>query len=199
MKKVLILGSTGLIGNEILKQLEGKAEVIGASRSHSENPVDISNQESLKALFEKIGKVDAIINTAGATEFAPISGTDAQWKFSIDNKMMGQINTIRFGEKYVNDGGVIILSTGVLAQYPMKNMGIVTTVNIAVEGAVKSASVDYDRIRVNAVSPGWITETLIAMGMDTDPGLPAKEVAKVYVDMINNSTTGDIVVAMKEA
>lgn len=197
MKKILILGSTGLIGNKIVESLNGKVEVIGASRSHAENPVDISDATSLKALFEKIGKVDAIINTGGATAFAPIAGSDEDWTFSIANKMMGQINTIRFGEQYVNDGGVIILSTGVLAQYPMAGSGMITVVNIAVEGAVKAAAVENERIRINAVSPGWVTETLEAFGMDTAPGMPAAEVAMHYVDLIDNSSSGDIVVAAK--
>lgn len=197
MKKVLILGATGLLGNAVAEQLEGKAEIIKASRSNTENPVNLADSDSLKALFKKVGKVDAIINTAGAVAFAPVNASDADWKFSIENKMMGQINTIRFGEEYLNDGGTIVLSTGVLAQYPMENMGLVTVINIAVEGAVKAAAVENKRVRVNAVSPGWVTETLEAMGMDTDPGLPATEVAKSYVQLINNDATGEIVVAMK--
>lgn len=111
--------------------------------------------------------------------------------------MMGQINTIRYGEQYVNDGGAIVLTTGVLAQYPMQGGGLVTAINIAVEGAIKAVAVENDRIRVNAVSPGWVTETLAAMGMDTALGMPAKEIAQYYVDLIDNSTSGDIVVATK--
>lgn len=198
MKKVLVLGSTGLIGKAVSQLLDGKAEVIGSSLNHPENPVDLSNPESLKALFAKVGKVDAIVCTAGVVEFAPIIGaSDEQWQKGIDNKMMGQINTIRYGEQYVNDGGAIVLSTGVLAQYPMAGGGLVTAINIAVEGAIKAVAVENDRIRVNAVSPGWVSETLAAMGMDTTAGMPAIEIAQYYVDLIDNSTSGDIVVAAK--
>ncbi|MDG3085512.1 short chain dehydrogenase [Vibrio hannami] len=198
MKKVLILGATGLIGNAISELLEGKAEVIKASFSHPENKVDISEPESLKALFEKVGKVDAIVCTAGMAEFVPWEqATDAQWDFGIKNKMMGQINTIRFGEKYVNDGGAIVLSTGVLAQYPMPGSGVLTTVNAAVEAAIKASVTEIEGIRINAVSPGWVAETMVAMGMDPEPGLPAKDVAQYYVDLIDSSNSGDIVVAAK--
>jgi len=198
MKKVLILGATGLIGNAISELLEGKAEVIKASFSHPENKVDISEPESLKALFEKVGKVDAIVCTAGMAEFFPWEqATDAQWDFGIKNKMMGQINTIRFGEKYVNDGGAIVLSSGVLAQYPMPGSGVLTTVNAAVEAAIKASVTEIEGIRINAVSPGWVAETMVAMGMDPEPGLPAKDVARYYVDLIESSNSGDIVVAAK--
>lgn len=198
MKRVLILGSTGLVGKAISENLEGKTEVIGSSFSHPQNPVDISDPLALKALFAKIGKVDAIICTAGMADFVAWNkADDAKWEFSIKNKMMGQINTMRFGAEYVNDGGAIILSTGVLAQYPMPGSGILSTVNAAVEAAVKASALELKDIRVNAVSPGWVAETMAAMGMDPEPGLPAKDIAQYYVNLIEKSTSGETVVATK--
>jgi len=199
MKKVLVLGSTGLIGGAVSELLQDSAEVIGASFNHPENAVDISDPESLKALFAKVGKVDAIVCTAGVAELAPWNEAgDDKWEFGLRNKMMGQINTIRFGEQYVNDGGAIVLSTGILAQYPFPGSGIVTTVNAAVEAAIKASVTEIERIRINAVSPGWVAETMVAMGMDPEPGMPAKQVAQHYIDLINQSTSGDIVIAAKQ-
>lgn len=198
MKKVLVLGSTGLVGKALVEKLKGTVEVVEASFNHPENPFDIANPQSLKALFEKVGKVDAILCTAGVVRMADWStADDAEWEFGIQNKMMGQINTLRFGEKYVKDGGAIVLSTGILAQYPFKGSSIVTTVNAAVEAAVKSAAVEVDRIRFNAVSPGWVAETMVAMGMDPEPGMPAADVAQFYIDLMNDSHSGDIAVAVK--
>ena len=198
MKKVLVLGSTGLVGSALVEKLKGSVEVVESSYSHPENPFDLSNPETLKALFEKVGKVDAILCTAGVVDMSDwATADDSEWDFGIKNKMMGQINTLRFGEKYVNDNGVIVLTSGVLAQYPFKGSSIVTTVNAAVEAAVKSASVEVGRIRINAVSPGWVAETMVAMGMDPEPGLPAADVAQHYIDLMNESTSGDVVVAMK--
>ncbi|MDK9779072.1 MULTISPECIES: short chain dehydrogenase [unclassified Vibrio] len=198
MKRVLVLGSTGLIGRQFETLLKDKAEVIGASFNHPENPVDLSKPESLKALFEKVGKVDAIFCTAGVANLAPwADAPDSKWEFGINNKMMGQINTIRFGEKYVNDNGVIVLTTGILAQHPFQGSGIVTTVNAAVEAAIKAAVTEIDRIRINAVSPGWVAETMVAMGMDPEPGMPAIEVAQHYVNLLEYSATGEIITAVK--
>lgn len=198
MKKVLVIGSTGLVGSKIVELLKGKAQVIEASKSNKENPVDLSNPNSLKELFAKVGEVDSIICTAGVVNFDSWDNEDdANWDFGIANKMMGQINTIRFGKNYVKDGGSIILSTGVLAQYPMEGSCVVTTVNAAVEAAVKSAAFELKNIRVNAVSPGWVKETMEKYGMDSTPGMPALEVAQYYVDLIEASNSGEIVVAMK--
>ncbi|MFB9217798.1 short chain dehydrogenase [Vibrio sinaloensis] len=198
MKKVLVLGVTGLIGRQFETLLAGKAKVVGASLNHPENPVDLSEPQSLKAIFEKVGKVDAIFCTAGVANLAPWGeAPDSEWEFGIQNKMMGQINTIRFGEQYVNDGGVIVLTSGILAQYPFAGSGIVTTVNAAVEAAIKASVTEIDRIRINAVSPGWVAETMVAMGMDPEPGMPAQEVAQHYVNILDDSNSGEIVIAAK--
>ena len=198
MKKVLVIGASGLIGRQIVSQLTANAEVIKASLNDPTHPVDIANPSSLKALFAKVGKVDAIICTAGMVNFVPWhQATDADWQFGIENKMMGQINTLRFGSEYVNDGGAIMLTTGVLAQHPFPGSAIVSAVNAGVELAIKAAALEQDRIRFNAVSPGWVTETLEAMAMDPEPGMPATEIAKVYLDLLAQSTSGDIKVAAK--
>jgi hypothetical protein len=54
-------------------------------------------------------------------------------------------------------------------------------------------------VRINAVSPGWITETLQAMRMDTAAGLPAVRVADCFVQQIESGAQGSIVVAAREA
>ena len=48
------------------------------------------------------------------------------------------------------------------------------------------------RIRVNVVSPGWVTETMKALGMDTAGGLPAATVAETYVQAVEGSMTGQV-------
>jgi hypothetical protein len=53
-------------------------------------------------------------------------------------------------------------------------------------------------VRVNAVSPGWITETLRAMGMDEAPGLPAARAAEAYVRQMESGAAGSVVVATRQ-
>lgn len=198
MKKVLVIGASGLIGQHISAQLNDSATVITASFSDQSNPVDIANPTALKGLLEKVGHIDAIICTAGMVNFVPWDkATDDDWTFGISNKMMGQINIIRFGAQYLNAGGAIILTTGVLAQHPFPSSGIVSTVNAAVEAAVKASSLELDGIRINAVSPGWVKETMDAMGMDSTPGMPAADVAQVYIDLLEHSESGEIRIAAK--
>jgi hypothetical protein len=48
-----------------------------------------------------------------------------------------------------------------------------------------------------AVSPGWIKETLVKLGMDPTPGLSAADCAKAYVAAVEGSYQGAIIQAIK--
>ena len=48
-------------------------------------------------------------------------------------------------------------------------------------------------IRVNVVSPPWVSETLTQLGMDPKAGLPASTVAQAYVRAIEGSMTGQVI------
>jgi NAD(P)-dependent dehydrogenase (short-subunit alcohol dehydrogenase family) len=111
---------------------------------------------------------------------------------------MGQVNVVRFGAPSVRDGGAITLTTGVLAQHPMPGGAIITTINAAVEGFARAAAVEIgSRVRVNVVSPGWITETLAAMGMDPAPGLPAAEAAECFIRQMDSGPAGSVLLAAR--
>ena len=199
MKRVLVIGASGLLGSHVAEALQGKAEVVEAGRSRAPLKVDIADPSSLDHLFEQVGPVDAIVCTGGVARFVPwAQAGDGDWAHGLANKLMGQVNVVRLGAPHVRDGGAITLTTGVLAQHPMPGGSIVTTVNAAVEGFVRAAAVELGtRVRVNAVSPGWITETLQAMGMDPAPGLPAASAALSYVQQIESGASGSVVVAAR--
>ncbi|HEY3719129.1 MAG TPA: short chain dehydrogenase [Roseiarcus sp.] len=197
MGKILVIGAAGLIGKEIVKTL-GESECIRASRSSDER-VDISDPKSIAALFARIGMVDGIICTGGAARFKPWAElTDEDWTFSLANKLLGQINVVRYGLKSVRPGGAITLTTGLASQYPAPGSAIITTVNSAVDAFVRAVAAEPTiSIRVNAVSPGWVAETLQAMGRDPAGGILAAEVAKITVNQFRQGATGSVVPAAK--
>ena len=47
-------------------------------------------------------------------------------------------------------------------------------------------------LRINAVAPGWVSETLVALKRDPSAGVPAARVAQAYVKSVEGSMTGQI-------
>ncbi len=192
MGKTLVIGAAGLIGARVVEGL-GEERCIRASRGSGER-VDITDPKSLAALFERVGELDGIVCTGGAARIKPWNQlTDEDWTFSLANKLMGQINVVRYGVKRVRSGGAITLTTGLAAQFPSPGSAIITTVNAAVEAFVRAAAAEPSiSVRVNAVSPGWVAETLQAMGRDPAGGIPAADVAQVFVRQLRDGPSGSV-------
>ena len=86
------------------------------------------------------------------------------------------------------------LTSGVLAREPMPGSVAVSLVNSALEGFAGAAALERPRnIRVNVVSPPWVSETLTAMGMDPAGGMPANQVAKAYVQSVEGQDSGKVI------
>jgi NAD(P)-dependent dehydrogenase (short-subunit alcohol dehydrogenase family) len=66
-------------------------------------------------------------------------------------------------------------------------------VNARLEGFVRAAALEMPRsLRINAVSPPWVKETMVKLGMDPTSGLASADVAKAYVAAIEGSHQGVI-------
>lgn len=192
--RILVVGATGLIGKAIATALKDEHDVIPVSYRHSAIKVDLADPASIARMYRQVGKVDAVISAAGEAKFgsfATLTGDD--FLLGLRNKLMGQMNLVRYGHDYVSDGGSFTLTSGVLAQHPMPGSAAVSPVNAGLEGFVRAAALELPRrIRVNVVSPGWITETLVALGMDPKPGMPAAKVAQTYVESLRGTATGAV-------
>jgi NAD(P)-dependent dehydrogenase (short-subunit alcohol dehydrogenase family) len=201
MKKIMVIGASGLLGSNLVRLLKVHSEVMEVSFTGSGLTTDIADSQSLKRLFNTVGPVDGIACVAGMVHFVPwAQATDLDWSHGLANKLMGQINIVRLGAALVRDGGAITLTTGVLAQHPMPGSCIVTTVNCAIEGVVRAAALELgSRIRINAVSPGWVAETMQAMGNDATQGLPAADVARHILQQLEFGATGSVLVAARKA
>jgi NAD(P)-dependent dehydrogenase (short-subunit alcohol dehydrogenase family) len=200
--KIVVIGATGTIGSAVVGLLRQKHQVIAVSRSSGDYRVDITDKASIETIFRSIGKVDAIVSTAGDAVFKPLMAlTDADFEKSLHDKLMGQVNVVRAGAQHVLSGGSITLSSGGLAQHPVLGSAAISLVNAGFEGFGRAAALEFQsaKVRVNVVSPPWVKETLVAMQMDSSSGLPADEVAKAYAQSVEGSATGEIIDARKSA
>ncbi|MFL5562163.1 MAG: short chain dehydrogenase [Gemmatimonadaceae bacterium] len=193
--RILIVGATGIIGQAVVAALRPRNELILASRTKSPEKVDLTDQSSIRALFERVGKIDAVVSVAGEAAYKPLPQlSDQDFAFSVGSKLMGQINLVRLGATYVNDGGSFTLTSGVLATRPTPGGAAISVVNAGVDAFARAAALELPRgIRINSVSPPWVSETLVAMGRDPSGGLPAADVARSYAESVEGKQTGTVI------
>lgn len=195
--KIVVVGASGTIGKAIVKELESRGhEIVQVGRTSGHHQADIANGDTIRTLFEKTGKVDAIVSAAGSLHFGPLAEMTAeQFRVGLENKLLGQVNLALIGQKYLNDGGSITLTGGILSEEPIRYGANATTVNLALEGFVLAAAVELARgIRINLVSPTIVTESLELFGsyMAGFEPVPAARVALAYVRSIEGVQTGRV-------
>jgi NAD(P)-dependent dehydrogenase (short-subunit alcohol dehydrogenase family) len=192
--RIIVVGATGTIGKPVADALAARHEVVRVSRHGGDVQVDTSSRESIERFFAAVGPFDALVSAAGSARFKPVQElTDEDFQFSLANKLMGQVNLVRHGLKTVREGGSFTLTSGILGPHPMPGSAAISLVNMGLEGFARATALEKPRgIRVNVVSPPWVTETLVELGWDTSPGLPAVVVAKAYVESVESARTGEV-------
>lgn len=194
--KVLVIGASGTVGKAVVTELAKRHEIIAASRSSATHPVDVMQPASIEALFQNIGKVDAIVAATGDLHFGPLTEmTGEQFRLGLNSKLMGQVELTLIGQKYLHDGGSITLTSGIVGEQPIRLGANATAVNKAVEGFVLGAAIELPRgIRINVVNASVLQESMPAYGpyfVGFEP-VPAARVALAYARSVDGAQTGQV-------
>jgi NAD(P)-dependent dehydrogenase (short-subunit alcohol dehydrogenase family) len=195
--KILIIGGKGTIGKVVTNHFSEKNEIIIGGRKDGDVLVDISDSKSIKNMFSKIGKVDAIVCIAGEAKWANFNDlTEDDYYIGLKSKLMGQVNLVRIGQNYLNQGGSITLSTGILADEPVVKTTSAAMVNGGIHSFVQAVALEIENnIRVNVVSLGMV-EDAYEKYKDYFPGhnpVPMKKVVNAYVKSVKGKTNGSII------
>ena len=195
--RILVVGGSGTVGKAAAMELGRRHELIHAGRSSGDITVDAMSEESVKAMYAKLGKVDAVITTVGHVHFGPVATmTPEQFRKGLDDKLMGQVNIVLLGMNNVNDNGSFTLTSGILDRDPVRQGANAAAVNGAIGAFVKGAAIEMPRgIRINAVSPGLLEDSAVKYD-GFFPGhepVSAARVGLAYAKSVDGALTGQVI------
>ena len=140
--RILIVGGAGTVGKAAATELGRRHEIVRAGRSSGDLTVDVMDEASVKAMYAKLGKVDAVVTCVGHVHFGPVATmTPEQFRKGLNDKLMGQVNLVLLGMDNVNDNGSFTLTSGVLDRDPVRAGANAAAVNGNAAGNDFSASV----------------------------------------------------------
>jgi NAD(P)-dependent dehydrogenase (short-subunit alcohol dehydrogenase family) len=174
-QKVVIVGGTAGIGLAVAKTVSAQgASIVIASRSQNRceqarstisgaveaYTVDVTDEDSIKALFNKVGEFDHLVTTPGdPVAFEPFLNADltvATHQFAV--KFWGQYLCARSGAKRIRPHGSITFISG--GGRRNKGNSTLASINGAIDALVKVLAVELAPIRVNVVRPGLVKTDL---------------------------------------
>src|SRR5260370_9693496 len=160
--KIIVVGASGTLGKAVSAELCARHEIVAVGRKGGDFQADMRGIKSLQSVFRKIGKADAIVCTAGSVHFGPWAElTPEKFDIGLRDKLMGQVNVVLAGQKFLNDDGSFTLTSGILSENPIRYGAAASLVNGALHSFVRAAAIELPRgQRLNVVSPTVIRESM---------------------------------------
>jgi len=165
---------------------------------------DVSNLGDLDRLFAQIrrekGKLDIVFANAGIAKYAPFGSITEKLYDSIFNiNVKGVLFTVQKALPLMPDGASIILNASIVASKGLSANSVYSATKAAVRSFARTWTTDLKerRIRVNAVSPGFIdtpgSSNLLA---STGTGQQGKEMISNAVPLGRFGTPDEIAKAV---
>lgn len=196
--KLIVIGAEGTVGSVACAELAARHDIIKVGRNSGDIHADIADRDSLDVMYQKTGKVDAVICAAGAVHFGPLAEFTAdQFMLGLTSKVMGQVNVVLAGIAHVNDGGSFTLTSGVLDRDPIRAGAGAATANGALRGFVVGAAIEMPRgLRINVVSPGLL-QVSAKKYEGFFPGhepVSSARVGLAYAKSVEGAITGQVII-----
>ncbi|MFI5612647.1 SDR family oxidoreductase [Amycolatopsis sp. NPDC051903] len=189
-RKVLVVGrGSGIARAVVLAARAAGAEVVVAGRdadtlakAYDDDPgitaetVDLTDEQSIVALADRLGTVDHVVSTASARARGTVGDLKQETVLlSFSTKVVGPVLLAKHLAPRMPADGSFVLFSGATARKPAIGMLAVSATNGAVDALAKALAVELAPIRVNAVSPGTIdTGAYDALGEEKKAALFAQ-------------------------
>jgi NAD(P)-dependent dehydrogenase (short-subunit alcohol dehydrogenase family) len=170
-KTVLVIGRGSGIARAVTEAAHADGATVIVAGRHPEQlahayqdgpdvrvePVDLSDDDSISALAQRVGRVDHVVSTASARArgtLGDLARDDVQR--SLDTKVIGPLMLAQAFQGRIQDGGSMLLFSGAAAFKIQVGTLAVAITNGAADTLTRSLAVELAPIRVNAISPGVI-------------------------------------------
>lgn len=146
----------------------GRARAIG---------LDVSDPSSIAALWDSVGGVDILVNNAGVTLAKPLLEQDtADWDHVVGINLKGAFLMANAAARQMKAAGIQGSIVNIASILGLRQAGQVATYAISKAGLVQMTKVmalelARDRIRVNALCPGYFATDLNREFWETEAGL----------------------------
>jgi NAD(P)-dependent dehydrogenase (short-subunit alcohol dehydrogenase family) len=165
--KVVILGRNQELLDEAKNEMGGSVLAIKG---------DVSKTDDLKNLYERTmsqyGKIDVLVANAGVGERLHVEKVkESDFDYVVDINYRGVYFTVKYALEYLNKNASIILIASCAATITVQHHSVYASTKAAVVKLAKNFAKDLsdNSIRVNSISPGYITTPIFAKRLETDP------------------------------
>ncbi len=144
----------------------------------------LSLKELVKAAVDRTGRIDAMINNAGFSQWYPLTKVDeAVWARMIDTNLKGTFFGCQAAAQYLKKGGCIINVSSLAGKRGSANNSVYCASKFGVNGITQALAKELGlrNIRVNAVCPVYIrTKGLLDALYEPDSPSGGKDVDSYF-------------------
>lgn len=161
----------------VMADISGKTASLAEELGAYFIKTDVSKESDVEALMkgasEKFGPLDVVVNNAGIISPEELLSDTRPETFQrlMDVNLMGVVYGIKYGQKYMKDGGAILNTASNSANGDYAGYGAYIASKSAVVGVTKAAAIELAPrgIRVNCICPNTIdTPMAYAEGCETE-------------------------------